>query len=206
MNRNRIGTAAFLSMMALGACTPTARPMAEPDAGTQGDASTEGPSCGLPTGTYGATVGRTFRELELNECDGTPFTFYNEDFCSSTFTVVSIAAGWCQPCHEETRLLEEHLTQAYADRGVRVIQILIQDENYRVPTERFCNNWVSRYGLTNTQLLDPEQISNIYFPDNSLPSTIIVDRQGVIRFRENGVSDMLGNLTNKLDELLAETE
>lgn len=206
MQSNRIVTAALLSMMALGACKEENPPANSEDAGTGADAQAEGPSCGLPTGTYGATVGRTFRELELNECDGTPFTFYNEDFCSSTFTVVSIAAGWCQPCHAETALLEEYLTQAYADRGVRVIQILIQDENYRVPTERFCNSWVSRYGLTNTQLLDPEQISNIYFPDNSLPSTIIVDRQGVIRFRENGVSDMLGNLTDKLDELLAETE
>lgn len=97
------------------------------------------------------------------------------------------------------------ITQAYArTRGVRVIQILIQDEVYAEPSQAFCEGWVSRYGLTNVELRDPTQVTNVFFPDGSLPSTIIVDNEGVIGFRENGVSNQLMNLRKELDELLAE--
>ena len=103
----------------------------------------------------------------------------------------------------ESSELTDRVTEAYRDRGIRVIQILTQDEDYAAPTLGYCEAWVSRFGLTNIELIDPAQVTGIYFPDNSLPSTIIVDSEGVIRFRENGATEGLVSLTSKLDELLA---
>ncbi len=61
--------------------------------------------------------------------------------------------------------MEEQLVQRYADQGVRVVVALIQDPSYGAPSQSFCENWVSTYGLTNTVLRDEAQItSNRYRP------------------------------------------
>jgi Redoxin len=176
------------------------------DAGPGVDAGPGAVACAIPDDGFGTDTGRKLRAFSLNECDGTPFTFYDDEFCSAEhrLSVISIAAGWCVPCQHESAQLKARVQDIYEPRGVRVIQVLVQDEARRPPTASFCDGWVRRYGLTNTELLDPAQITNIYFPDNSLPSTIIVDRTGTIRFRENGATDGLVTLTAALDALLAE--
>lgn len=158
-----------------------------------------------PSEPYGVSVGRKLEPFTLQNCaDGSEYSFYNDQYCESSFTVISIAAGWCPPCIMESTQLTERVTEAYRDQGVRVIQILTQTDTYDAPSLAYCEGWVSRFGLTNIELIDPSQITQIYFPGNSLPSTIIVDSEGVIRFRENGATEGLVSLTSKLDELLAE--
>ena len=173
------------------------------DAGTM---MTTDLSCGeIPGEPYGVSVGRVIEPFTLASCtEGGDYAFYNEDWCDSNLTVISIAAGWCPPCIAESRQLTDRVTEAYRDRGVRVIQVLVQDEEYRAPDLAYCEGWVDRFGLTNIELIDPTGVTQIYFPGNSLPSTIIVDSDGVIRFRENGATEGLVSLTSELDELLAD--
>ena len=163
-------------------------------------------SCGdIPSEGFGTRVGGTLEPFTLDSCteDG-EYSFYNEEWCDSSLTVISIAAGWCPPCIVESRELTDRVTEAYRDRGVRVIQVLVQDEEYRAPDITYCEEWVDRFGLTNIELIDPTGVTQIYFPGNSLPSTIIVDNEGTIRFRENGATEGLVSLTNELDDLLEE--
>jgi hypothetical protein len=170
---------------------------------------------------YGTTMGTSFREFStpLQDCNGGSHTFYDATYCDAgtTYTVISIAAGWCHPCQMESDLLTDNIVHAYGPHGVRVVQLLVQDPAYHVPDAAFCNQWVTTHGLSvtptmagshydltsgNIELLDPAQISNIYFPDGSLPSTLIVDSHGIIRFHENGESPDLASLTSELDSLL----
>jgi hypothetical protein len=176
------------------------------DAGTGVDARDPSlPSCDYPqAGPYGSRVTAAFEPFVAETCAGDDWRFYSQEFCDSTFTVISIAAGWCNPCRYESSQLTAQVTEAYRDRGVRVIQVLVQDEDYMSADQAYCEAWVSMYGLTNTELLDPFNATGIDFPDGSLPSTIIVDRQGIIRFRENGATEGLVSLRAKLDMLLAE--
>jgi hypothetical protein len=164
------------------------------------------PSCDYPQPgpIYGTDIFRPFRPFELEQCDGTPYNFYNQEFCDSTLTVISIAAGWCGPCIYESMNLTEQVTEMYRAQGVRVIQVLVQDEDYNEASGAYCQAWVDRFELTNVELVDPTGATQIYFPGGSLPSTIIVDREGIIRFREQGASKGLVSLRAKLDELLAE--
>lgn len=156
----------------------------------------------VPTSGTGATPGRNLSGFTLQDCSGADYTFYNEEFCEAELTVISIAAGWCPPCIAESEQLEEEINQFYAGQGVRVIQILTQTADYSAPDLAYCQGWVDRFGLTNVQLIDPAQLTGIFFPDNALPSTIIVDSQGVIRFRENGATDGLTSLKSAIDEVL----
>jgi hypothetical protein len=188
------------------AATPDAG-VATADAGTTGDidaGSGDGLSCEerVPT-VFGVALGRNLQPFTLQQCDGSDYSFYNEDFCAANLTVVSIAAGWCPPCIAESRQLTERIVRAYEGRGVRVIQILVQTDTYGPPDLAYCDAWVDEFGLENVELIDPAQWTQPFFPDNALPSTIIVDNQGVIRFRENGATDGLTSLQAGIDAELA---
>lgn len=170
---------------------------------------------------FGTLVGRSFGDLvgsgnadfTLNDCNGTPHSFYSEDYCDPdhTFTVISIAAGWCMPCQYESSQFTAQVVDVYGPLGVRVIQILVQDPGGNPPDGAFCNGWVSTYGLSvtpdatgrgNYELIDPSQITNPFFPSGSLPSSIIVDANGIIRYYEDGTTESLVGLTSELDRLL----
>jgi hypothetical protein len=178
-----------------------------PDSSTMSDAApdTGGMACSAPEAPYGVEIGRNFEPFTLNDCSGNPYEFYGPDFCDASYTVVSIAAGWCGPCIMESMVLESAINEIYGPQGVRVLQIITQTEDYLPPDDAYCSGWVSNYGLSNVELTDPAQITGVYFPGNALPATLIVDSNGVIVFREYGYSgSMLGSLAAQLDELLAE--
>lgn len=179
---------------------------AEPDSGTQIPDTDAGPTCGDPGSNYGTSVGKNFLPFTLPRCDDTPFEFYGEEegFCDSTYTVVTMAAGWCQPCRIEARDTQRLLVEAYADRGVRIVVAIIQDNDYGAPDAEFCQGWVDEYGLTNPVVYDVEQETGIYFPAGALPANLIVDSQGKIVHREYGVSESLATIRAKLDQLLAQ--
>jgi hypothetical protein len=80
---------------------------------------------------------------------------------------------------------------------------MFQDESYGAASGAYCQAWVDEYGLTNVELNDPTQSTQIYFPAGSLPATLIIDSTGTIVFREYGTTDGLTSLRAKLDELLA---
>lgn len=193
----------FSLAAALGACGATP---ASDDAGIVLPDSGDDPgACSPPAEPYGTSMGRNFRPFTLNRCDGTPYQFYGEaeGYCDARFSVLLMSAGWCAPCVREAEVLEEQLVQAYAGDGVRVIQVLIQDENYEAPSNEFCQAWVDRNGLTNPVLNDPTQITQVYFPAGSLPATLVVDSNGVIVHREYGASTGLSTIRAALDSLIA---
>jgi hypothetical protein len=170
------------------------------------------PGCGAPVlsgpDIFGSSEGTYFPDVTIPQCDGTPYSFYNDEYCAEShrFTVVSIAALWCVPCQEESRQLAARISAPYADRGVRLLQVIVDGTP---PGSSFtpaqCQQWVTTYGLVNTELMDPGSlIVGSSFPSGSLPSTLIVDENGLIRYREDGATPNLVTLTTALDSLLAE--
>jgi hypothetical protein len=207
---------AGVSGLLLAACNNTPStgvdaPTGTPDVPTGGNsvcaAPTENPAAGL---VFGTSRGSLFEGFTLPTCDGTPYAFYDDANCPSnyTMTVVSIAAIWCVPCQQESAQLTDRVTNAYAADGVRVVQIIVDGATRGSPfTPAQCEQWVSTYGLVNPELMDQGGAeTNEFFPDGSLPSTIIVDRDGVIRFYENGASMGLVTLTGAIESLLCETD
>jgi len=223
MNERALASlAAAVVLSACGAAAPAQNDggpvVTTPDTGAAANCGNHIPRPTAGDPEYGTTVGRSFAEFltPLADCNGGQHTFYDDQYCNSatTFTVISIAAGWCHPCQMESDLLTENVVHAYGPRGVRVIQLLVQDPSYHVPDGAFCNTWVTTHSLSvtptggpgtgNYELIDPAQISNIYFPDGALPSTLIIDNHGVIRFHEDGASESLASLTTELDSLLGQ--
>lgn len=163
-----------------------------------------GALCAAPMSPYGTSAGSNFSPFTLMRCDGTPYEFYGEaeGYCDASFTVLSIAAGWCGPCRVEAALMEEFLVQRYAANNVRIVIAIIQNNDYEAADLAFCEGWQTQYGLSNAVLIDPVQVTQRYFPAGSLPATVIVDSSGVIVHREYGVSMELNTVRAELDRLL----
>lgn len=160
----------------------------------------------VPTTNFGSREGRALEGFTLPQCNNEDYSLYNADFCdpSHTLTVISIAAEWCGPCQEESRVLTDLISRPYADRGVRVIQIIIQDADYGPPDLDLCNRWVARFNLTdNIEVIDPTGVTSGAFPSGSLPSTVILDETGTIIHREDGAAPGLVTLRAELDAALA---
>lgn len=208
-----LGLGLGLISVGVGACggggnTDDAGTIELPDSASGGgtDAGSTPLCTNVPSTGFGTSEGRKLRDFTLPQCNNEDYSFYNADFCdpAHTLTVVSIAAEWCGPCQMESSMITQYVSQPYADRGVRVIQIVIQNRDYGPPDLDLCNRWVTRFNLTdNIELIDPNGMTADRFPSGSLPSTLIVDETGTIIYREDGVSDGLVTLRAELDRALA---
>jgi thiol-disulfide isomerase/thioredoxin len=192
-------------LAALAGCKKTAPPNTEmADASVQvPDAPGAAATCPPPADSpFGASVNRYLRPFTLPRCDGTEFRVYEDSqACTADLTYVTIAAGWCGPCMEESTILKEKVIDAYAGR-VNVVQVLYQDPARRNPTPAFCNAWVNQYGLQDVPvLMDMDGMTSTRFPYGSLPTGIFLDRTGKILAIEEGFSE--ASLLGKIDALLA---
>lgn len=176
--------------------------------GTAGKSPTE-PTCPIqapppgwtyPGGPYGTTVTDRFEEFEFQDCDGNPVRF-GDVLGDSTVTLFNVSAGWCQPCIEEAEIIESEVLEPYCERGLRVVQVLIEDEEGFPATRLFCNQWKERFGLTLPVLVDPLFETRQYIEAASTPLNMLVTPDGVIRYRKTG--PMPADLDLEIEALLA---
>lgn len=160
-----------------------------------------------PAGPYGARIGALFEPFSLTACNRqgaeASWRFDQPDFFSNNVTVVTVSAGWCVPCQMEARQMEAEIVQRYAGMGVRLVQVLVQDAQYRAITPSFCNTWVTRYNLTFPVLMDPTNVMGIYYPRGAFPANIVIDRRGRIRAQEYGSETGLARIRTHIEDVLA---
>lgn len=90
-------------------------------------------------------------------------------------------ATWCPPCREELPALEA-IHRRYRDQGFTVLGVNIGESRDEV------RRFVTRSGVTFPNLLDPDEASLRAFKSISLPSSFLIDRQGVMRARWLGAT------------------
>ncbi len=161
-----------------------------------------------PPGPYGSSVGRLFRPFTLTACnregDEAMWRFDGPDFFTSELTVLIISAVWCVPCQREAAQIQSEVIDPYADRGVRVVQVLVQNADYSAITPASCRSWVSRYGINFPELMDPMFITQPFVPMTAFPANVIIDRCGRIRWREYGSDTGLTSIRTAIDAVLAD--
>jgi thiol-disulfide isomerase/thioredoxin len=96
--------------------------------------------------------------------------------------LINLWATWCAPCLEEMpELIALH--EKYAARGVEFIAVSLDDGDAR---EKVLASFQKR-ALPFTLWLDPDDLATTVLAAPSLPVTFLVDRDGVIRFRRDGL-------------------
>lgn len=180
------------------------------ETGTDGATQdTSGLTCSVPSSGYGTAVGSKIAPFTVAGCSSgdEQFSFYDQQFCSAEITVLSFAAGWCGPCRQESEELKERVVDHYAGQPVRVVQVIVDgNAQNSAPTSAFCDTWVSTYGLTGSDQLkvvrDTTDVTNVYYPNASLPTTLFVDGDGVILDRIAGADMGLNSIRQRIDQYL----
>jgi len=181
-------------------------------AGCQGEEPSSDDPCGLqgvegsasagpPGVAFGIEVGDTFEGFALSDCDGARHDT-RAIVAGSKLTLVSVGAGWCQPCIEETKRLEAEVFRESCQQGLRVVQVLFEDEQAKPATALFCSRWRDRFGLTFPVLRDPLFETSRYFsnPATEAPLNLLVRPDGEIAARVTGYVE--GELPALIESLL----
>ncbi len=159
-----------------------------------------------PDGPYGILEGDRVADLALRDCDGQRMSLGQLMGSPGTrLLLLNISAGWCQTCIEETATLEEQVFGAYCQAGLKVVQILFQDERSAPATGLFCRQWRDAFGLTFPVLIDPLFETSAFFsaPGSQTPVNILVDADtGEIVFRE--VGSAAADLPERIGAILSE--
>ena len=95
-------------------------------------------------------------------------------------TLVNVWATWCTSCREEMTELQA-LQHEFGPRGLRVISISI-DGSGDAKVERF----VEEEHLTMPVVHDPESTVTALYNVPAVPTTILVDTAGVVRWVHTG--------------------
>jgi len=132
---------------------------------------TEKPS---PSNTTGMKVGQTLTPFILEDLNGSQVTVGQ----SGKITVINFWATWCPPCKEEMPELEifAHENQDKVD----FYAVNLLENSGKI------NDFMSKNKFTMPVLLDKDGAVGKRFQVTAIPTTIIVNKQGMVKFRKSG--------------------
>ncbi len=113
--------------------------------------------------------------------------------------IVNLWASWCGPCRAEMPALERVYTDLQA-QGLVVLGVNSTAQD----SEADARSFAAEHALTFPILLDRDDVVSQTYRLRSLPSTFIVDRQGVIDAVLIGGPLSEAVLRSKVEDLLAE--
>lgn len=132
-------------------------------------------------------------EFTLNSLDGREVSL--SDFWGKV-VVLNFWATWCDPCRAEMPDLERTY-QAYKEKNVEFVGISVDTDT------KLVNSFIKEVGVTYTILLDPSNQVASDYAIRAIPTTYIVDEEGMI------VGSQIGQMTEsmlkkRLDQVLEE--
>lgn len=95
--------------------------------------------------------------------------------------LLNVWATWCAPCREEVPYLEA-LHRKHAPRGLQVIGVSVDARGEDGKIVAFAGE----FGMTYPIWLDPDERVNARFLAIGVPSTYVIDRQGILRWKHLG--------------------
>ena len=95
--------------------------------------------------------------------------------------LLNMCATWCHPCREEIPALQR-LHERHRDAGLRVVGVSIDAAGEGRRVRQFANE----FGVTYTIWLDPDDRLAHEFYMLGPPTTVLIGRDGVVRWRHVG--------------------
>jgi peroxiredoxin len=93
--------------------------------------------------------------------------------------LINFWASWCGPCRQELPLLDR-LHQRYEDAGFVVLGVNVEG------SEGPARSLIDKIPVSFPVLMDKDQLVSAEYRLDSMPSTVLVDRDGVVRYLHRG--------------------
>jgi len=113
--------------------------------------------------------------------------------------LLDLWATWCEPCVTQLQIYQD-LQKEYGDQGFQIYAISVDDDLHAL--DRF----IDQHRVTLPIPLDrnTEKTSEL-LNVNQLPTSVLIDRQGVVRVVHEGFNEeFLGGYQKEIEALLAE--
>jgi peroxiredoxin len=130
----------------------------------------------VPALCHAVAVQELAPDFALKSLDGTNLRL-NE--YRGQVVLINFWATWCGPCRQEMPLLEQ-IDKRYRDAGFTVLGVNV--EGKAGPAQELA----SKAGVTFPVLVDADQKVSELYQLESMPSSVVVDRDGVVRYVHRG--------------------
>ena len=127
-----------------------------------------------PAGDTGVTVGRQAPRFTLADLAGTPTGVWQP----GKVTVLNFWASWCPPCREEMPELQRFAASQAQD--VAFYGVNIQEPAAKIVGYLEQNKYILPV------LMDSDGTVSSVYRITSIPTTIVIDKTGIIRYRKAG--------------------
>ena len=138
------------------------------------------------------SIGKTFADMEMLAPDGSIVKL--SDYAGKgKYVLIDFWASWCAPCRQEVPYLIDAY-KAYKDKGFEIIGVSFDD------SQAAWERGIKDLGLLWPQMSDLkgwQSIGSSTYGVNSIPHTILLDREGVIiakNIRGEAISEQLKEL------------
>jgi peroxiredoxin len=112
--------------------------------------------------------------------------------------VLNFWATWCGPCNMETPWLVD-LREQYHKQGFEIIGISVDSLDDYDPAE--VSAFIKEHKVNYPIAMATKEVVNTFGPVSGLPTTIVIDRQGKIKYRHRGLISF-DDLKEKVIKLL----
>lgn len=167
------------------------------------------------SGRFGKQVDQRIKSKEASVVGNTALNFSAKDinekvvelsqFKDKSYVLLDFWASWCGPCHEQAPYLKK-LHEEFKDKGLELISIS-SDGNRDYWKDAIKKDGIG--GWTNILMSDAhtsekEKPLNLKFAIDALPTTILIDKNGVILYWKVGFNESTDalELKNKVEEHL----
>ena len=113
--------------------------------------------------------------------------------------LLDVWATWCEPCRDALPLYEQ-LAREYGSKGLKVYALNVDEDPRAIPA------FLQETKLGLPILVDENaKVAERALKVRMMPTTFLVDRQGVVRFVHEGFAEeFLQKYQNQIEQLLAE--
>ena len=118
------------------------------------------------------------------------------DFRGKKAVFINFWATWCPPCRLEMPTMEQ-VYQEYRSRGLEILAVSID-----VGPKGVVTNFMRELRLTFPALLDPGGEVLYRYRLFSIPGSFLIDKRGIIRFKELGYRDWTDPESRKQLEMI----